>query len=514
MTDQDSTSQNDDLLKQGIDAARAGDKPHARTLLEQIVEQDQHNEKAWFWLAAVTDDIDEKRVCLGNVLVINPDNSRAKRLLEQLEPDAAPNDRAALIGNTGGVARRTVYIAIGLGIVAVVILIALLAAMLGGGNKDNKNQPPKVTEAALNPPAQTVSNTNTPPPTQVQPSDQTGQDTPEPGTTAPESTTTNTPPPPTWTPVPTFTPIPAIPPTLFPAPPAGLPGEIIMRSGQVPGDPNNQPIVLIKADGSAQRTVTQGTTRGHTPVLSPDGSQYAFIMYAPGTRETLLVLDNIQGTDQRAASRYWTGIPTLQNQEAPTWSPDGRSITFAARGLGAAAEDLFRLSLADPAGNVDALERLTSDDAAESWPAYSPDGTRVVYAADLAKLDFNAPVELRTYDFASGKITNVTNNGADLIEAAPDWSPDGQYIIFQAHAADSSQNDIYRIAASGFGGTEKIIESDANDIQPRYSPDGRYMVFSSDRTGNWDIFIYDFSTQQIYQLTTSPHTDIANDWGK
>ncbi len=513
MTDQDETPQNGDLLKEGIEAARTGDKTHARTLLEQVVEQDQRNEKAWFWLAAVTDDLDEKRVCLGNVLVINPYNARAKRLLEQLETNSAPDGQATLMGNGGGVARRTVYIAIGLGVAAVVILVILLVAMLGGGNKNDNNPPSKVTEAALNSPAQNSSNTNTPQPAQPQPVDQTNQDTPEPGAATSALDATETPPPATWTPVPSVTPIPEIPSTVFPAPPAGLPGEIIMRSGQVPGDPNNQPIVLIKADGSAQRTVTQGTTRGHTPVLSPDSSQYAFIMYAPGTREQLLVLDSIQGTDQRAASKYWTGIPTLQNQEAPAWSPDGQWITFAARGLGAPTEDLFRLSLADPNGNVDALERLTTDDAAESWPAYSPDGGRIVYAADLAKLDFNAPVELRVYTLASGKITNLTSNGADLIEAAPDWSPDGQYIVFQAHTADSQQNDIYRIAASGFGGTEKIIESDANDIQPRFSPDGRYVVFSSDRTGNWDVFIYDFLSKQTYQLTTSPHTDIANDWG-
>jgi Tol biopolymer transport system component len=70
------------------------------------------------------------------------------------------------------------------------------------------------------------------------------------------------------------------------------------------------------------------------------------------------------------------------------------------------------------------------------------------------------------------------------------------------------------IPSSGAAPAEKIIESDANDIAPRFSPDGGYIVFSSDRTGNWDVFIYEIATQTIYQVTTGPHTDIANDWGQ
>ncbi|MBI5958284.1 MAG: PD40 domain-containing protein [Chloroflexi bacterium] len=499
-----SNPQVETLLKQGIDAARGGDKAAARALLEQVVEQDQQNEKGWFWLAAVTEDLNEKRICLGNVLVINPNNQRARKLLEQLE---SPNTASTSFGGMsqssgGGTNRTTLFVAIGLGGIAITALLILLLLMMGGDDKEK--------EPAAQPTAAIVLNTPQPvdgatpvagqPETLVMP------------TLAP--TATITPPPATWTPVPSNTPIPALPPTVFPAPPVSVSGVIIMRSGDVPGDLLNQPIVLLKADGTDQRTVSQVNERGHSPGLSPDSSQFVFVLYAPGTREHLLSLNNLQGTAPRPVSRYWANTPTLQKQDAPSWSPDGKWLTFTAQGMGSPTVDLYRVSLNTPEGDPAALERLTSDDAIESWPSFSPDGLWIVYSADLSKLDFNAASELRIYDTISKRVTNLTTNGAELIETAPDWSPDGKTIVFQALSAGSPQNDIYLISADGTTAPQKIIDSGADDIAPRFSPDGLHIVFSSDAAGNWDVYIYEIATQTIYQITTSPDTDIANDWGR
>ncbi|MCL4238240.1 MAG: PD40 domain-containing protein [Anaerolineae bacterium] len=498
MSGQEPGSQLDDLLRQGIDAARAGNTAVARALLEQVVALDPQHEKGWFWLAAVTDDLHEKRICLSNVIVINPDNARAQSLLARLE--GASPESAAPAGQPGSMKGRTGQnLVLGAIILSALLLVILLVIALGGG--DDGSAPPPVADggagAGLKP---AEGNSPSAPGTMPLPT----------ATTQP--TRTFTPPPATWTPVPSKTPIPEIPPTLFPPPPAALAGHILMRSGQTPGDPNNQPIVLIRPDGSSPRTITPPNTRGHTPALSPDGSQFAYIRYAPGTREFFLQLDNLQGTDSRLASSYWTGNPTLQKQEAPAWSPDGQWIAFTAQGLGAATTDLFRVAVVDRQGDPAQLERLTQDDAGESWPAYSPDGTRLVYVADLSLIAPGGATDLRILDLATRQVVTLTTNGASLTEAAPDWSPDGETIVFHAVAAGSKTADIYRIPAAG-GAPEPLITSDADDIQPRFSPDGRFIVFSSDRTGNWDVFVYEMETETLYQVTSAPHTDIANDWG-
>ena len=64
------------LLREGVEAARAGDKAKARDRFERVTELDENNERAWLYLAQVVDTDEERRVCFSNVLVINPDNEK------------------------------------------------------------------------------------------------------------------------------------------------------------------------------------------------------------------------------------------------------------------------------------------------------------------------------------------------------------------------------------------------------------------------------------------------------
>lgn len=535
MSDPGPNSQVDAWLKQGIEAARAGDNATARTLLERVVEQDRRNERGWFWLAAVVDDIKEKKICLGNVLTVNPGNQRAQDLLQRLyaieqgagqpeqagpsvpdeperpvgeeSPNATPTPPAAddLAGmpdtRDGSDSRAVWYIAAGLGAIASIVLLVVLVMMVGGDDGDGNDSSP--ADVGTNP---TPTEDNSPgdgPPPAVQPT--------LPPDITPTPSRTPQPAPATWTPVPSNTPVPAVPPTVFPPLAANVSGKLIMRSGDVPGDADNQPIAIINPNGGNQQTLT-GTDRGHAPSLSPDGSRIVFIKYAVGTREYLLQFDNLEGTAPQFGTDYWGRTAVLLDPDHPTWSPDGNLIAFTAKG-GSATPDLYLVSLLDPSGNdPDALQRLTDDDAAESWPSFSPDGRFLVYAADLSQIDASGGTELRIYNLADRTYGDLTTNRANLIESAPDWSPDARQIVFQAREAANADVDIYTIPAVG-GAAQKIIDSDFDDIQPRFSPDGRYLVFSSNRSGNWDVYIYEIATQTYYQVTSARQTDIANDWG-
>ncbi|MCB9452959.1 MAG: hypothetical protein H6672_16100 [Anaerolineaceae bacterium] len=74
----------DGMVREGINAYRAGRKDEARTLLMRAVELDQYNEMGWIWLSAVVDTPEEQRTCLENVLVINPSNETARKGLDVL----------------------------------------------------------------------------------------------------------------------------------------------------------------------------------------------------------------------------------------------------------------------------------------------------------------------------------------------------------------------------------------------------------------------------------------------
>ncbi|MBN1137598.1 MAG: hypothetical protein JXM73_13505 [Anaerolineae bacterium] len=66
------------LLRDGISAARAGQKERARELLLRVIEQNERSEPAWLWLSGIVDDPEEQRICLENVLAINPNNAAAQ----------------------------------------------------------------------------------------------------------------------------------------------------------------------------------------------------------------------------------------------------------------------------------------------------------------------------------------------------------------------------------------------------------------------------------------------------
>jgi tetratricopeptide (TPR) repeat protein len=79
----------DRVLQEGIAAARGGQKERARELLLQVIGQDEEVEAAWLWLSGVVDDPEERRICLENVLALNPGNAAARNGLRWLAEQEA-----------------------------------------------------------------------------------------------------------------------------------------------------------------------------------------------------------------------------------------------------------------------------------------------------------------------------------------------------------------------------------------------------------------------------------------
>ncbi len=83
-----------ELLRRGIAAAKAGHKEEARRLLMQVVELEEKNEQAWLWLSGVVETAEDRRICLENVLALNPDNAHAQAGLAYLDLQAPEPETA------------------------------------------------------------------------------------------------------------------------------------------------------------------------------------------------------------------------------------------------------------------------------------------------------------------------------------------------------------------------------------------------------------------------------------
>ncbi|HSD82777.1 MAG TPA: tetratricopeptide repeat protein [Anaerolineae bacterium] len=79
-------------LTNGIAAAKAGKRAEARELLLRVVDADENNVQAWLWLSSVVTTLEDREVCLQNVLALDPVNEAAQRGLAKVraEIEATP----------------------------------------------------------------------------------------------------------------------------------------------------------------------------------------------------------------------------------------------------------------------------------------------------------------------------------------------------------------------------------------------------------------------------------------
>jgi len=71
-------------LTGGIAAAQTGKRAEARDLLLRVVQIDEDNGEAWLWLSRVVTTLEDREVCLANVLTLDPENEAARRGLAEV----------------------------------------------------------------------------------------------------------------------------------------------------------------------------------------------------------------------------------------------------------------------------------------------------------------------------------------------------------------------------------------------------------------------------------------------
>jgi Tol biopolymer transport system component/C-terminal processing protease CtpA/Prc len=76
----------------------------------------------------------------------------------------------------------------------------------------------------------------------------------------------------------------------------------------------------------------------------------------------------------------------------------------------------------------------------------------------------------------------------------PSISPDGSTIAF------TYKGDLYRVASTG-GNAQQLTFHEAHDFMPQWSKDGKQIAFSSDRYGNFDVFVMDANGGPAKRLT-------------
>jgi hypothetical protein len=490
------------LLRDGIEAAREGDRQKARDLLEKVVELEENNEKGWLWLASVMDSDEERRICFANVLQINPDNERAQKEMAKIESrlNKTKADEEVMPGVSRGQLRR--YITIGA--VVVVIVFAIVAIIIV-----TRNASQAAAEAQATGIAQQATDLVSTQAAIAQFATETAQALASP-TPTPTATFDVPTLPPTWTPVPLPTdPLSAE----RPPQPVGLPGFLVGWRGLDFSGRGFYQAVSYRLDGSGAFEPIVDSARQVSLNLADCNRVVYTTPFSAGSTFGLQAI-NLNGTEREEITLRWSGTTEqFIEQDMASFSRDGTKMVFVALATATETHQVYIIDLTLPAG-PDAILRLTMDDGDYTYPVFSPDGTRLA----VVRNDINGAnpgADIQILDIATRTpVAQVTSNGAEYVESQLQWVNDTT--IAYAFAPQSTPNihDIAISPADASNSQAQLPARDlaADDIYPVFSPDGAYMAFVSNRSTQYDIYIVNLATEELFQLTNDADPDFLGSW--
>lgn len=138
-----------------------------------------------------------------------------------------------------------------------------------------------------------------------------------------------------------------------------------------------------------------------------------------------------------------------------------------------------------------------------TFAPFPPQQSKIVFYAD-----YNGLNDIYIIDPDGNNLTNLTNSQFDDIR--PILSPDRNTISFNRMI-----NGISRPFLMDINGTnvyELNILPGTNVAKCDWSPDGQKITFNALINGDDEIFTYDFSTEQLNQITNNSNTDWAPTW--
>jgi serine/threonine protein kinase/Tol biopolymer transport system component len=241
-----------------------------------------------------------------------------------------------------------------------------------------------------------------------------------------------------------------------------------------------QDLSAVAFDVASRKIVGNPVTVVRGVKESSSGSSSNFAVSASGT---LIYLPTNQGQSQgtRLAVVDRSGKASVLATEArdfsdPRVSPDARSVAVHLQG------DQNDVWVTDVARGT--LTRLSYAGGEDETPAWSPDGRTVAWAAaraDLLRAVYRRPIDGSGSEELVCRLENHCH--------VRDWSPDGHTLILEIQGMGF---DIWRLNLQGNASPTVFLQTPFNERNSRLSPNGRWLAYVSDESGRDEVYVQAF----------------------
>ena len=229
-------------------------------------------------------------------------------------------------------------------------------------------------------------------------------------------------------------------------------------------------IYVMDADGAHAQRITSGDANDNFPDWSPDNERIAFVSDRDGNEEVYVM--RMDGSQLRNLSNH----PARDIH--PYWAPDGKTLLFNS------TRDGDALQIYEVREDGSGLRRLVTSPDDDTCARIAPAGDRFVYLANLASGQDD--VLLRDRDGTNP--VNLTNDRAP--DGWPAWAPDGRRIVYSSARTGTFCLHVMEL---GGGASRQLTFARApySDARACVSFDAKKIVFNRDEGETIGICVVD-----------------------
>lgn len=254
-------------------------------------------------------------------------------------------------------------------------------------------------------------------------------------------------------------------------------------------DEENTGIYLVSPLGGPERKLRANHTTSRVASLNW-ASNGRWIAYtdatsdAPEDHERVFLL-----SPDTLASAQILHAPECTDEWSPAFSPDSSRLAYVCY-LDAGGFAIYTLT--PPAGRPQLLKRYTG------WPwgiAFTSDGQRLI----LSRFE-GGDQQDKLYEVSLGD-GSLRQLGLTEDAEFPAVSARGGKLAFETKNPEGKSVNIWRRDLRHPEAAVELVASTRDDETPQFSPDGKHIAFTSNRGGNWEIWVTNADGSELTQVS-------------